>query len=91
MKGVDSMYYVTMTDKLMSGWGMADRKINKLIFVCESFDEAEIVAGNAGYRADEMKHINITRRKPYYNPRRYYPQVKTKDDYPSWYIKDYFK
>ena len=24
--------YVTMTDKFMSGWGLADNKINKLVF-----------------------------------------------------------
>ena len=26
------MYYVTMTDKFMSGWGKARGKINKLVF-----------------------------------------------------------
>jgi hypothetical protein len=29
MKEGKRMYYVTMTDKFMSGWGKADGKINK--------------------------------------------------------------
>jgi len=85
-----SKYYVTMTDKFMSGWGMAERKINKLIFECDSYEEAEIVADNARNRTD-MKHINICTRKPYYNYSRYYPQTKTKEEYENWYKKDCFK
>ena len=43
-------YYVTMNDTFMSGWGYAEGKINKLIFECDSYKEAEIVAENARYR-----------------------------------------
>jgi hypothetical protein len=84
------MLYVTMTDKFMSGWGKADGKINKLIFVCENFEEASIVAENASNRGD-MKHINICTKKPYYNKERYFVEVKTKTEYPSWYQRGYFK
>lgn len=84
------MFYVTMTDTFMSGWGMAKGKINKLIFECETYNEARIVAENAENRGD-MKRINISRRKPYYNNVKYYAQVKTKEEYPRWYEKDYFK
>ena len=82
-------YYVTMTDKFMSGWGCAEGKINKLIFVCEDRNQAEIVADNARRRGDQ-KYINITTTKPYYNPNRYLAQVKTIEDYPSWYQVRYF-
>ena len=27
-------YYVTMTDKAMSGWGMAKNKTNKYVVIC---------------------------------------------------------
>ena len=31
----DRKYYVTMTDKFMSGWGEAAGKVNKLVIECE--------------------------------------------------------
>lgn len=77
-------YYVTMTDKYMSGWGWAEGKINKLIFECKDYKEAEIVADNAQAR-EAMKYINIVTSKPYYNNDRYYPQVITIEEYPNWY------
>ncbi len=83
------MVYVTMTDKFMSGWGMADRKINKLIFECKDYEEAEIVSNNAHNRTD-MIYINICTTKPYYSKNRYYAQIKTKDSYNSWYEEGYF-
>ena len=58
-------YYVTMTDKFMSGWGMAEGKTNKFIVVCETYMDAEIIQRNAEKR-DEMKYINITDKKPRY-------------------------
>jgi hypothetical protein len=36
-------YWVSMTDKFMSGWGMAENKINKLVIECDSYDIAECV------------------------------------------------
>lgn len=80
----NASWYVTMTDKFMSGWGNAQGKINKLVFVCESLTEARIVAENAENRKDQ-KYINITSNKPYYSPSRYYAQVKTREEYPKWY------
>lgn len=78
------MIYVTMTDKFMSGWGMAKGKINKLIFECENWEEAQTVAQNAEKRGDQS-YINIRTSKPYYSPKKYYAQIKTKEDYPLWY------
>ncbi len=82
-------WYVTMTDKCMSGWGPATGKTNKLIFVCDDLKEAEIVEANAQGRND-MKRINVTPRMPYYNKRTHYTQIKTKDDYSSWYKAGFF-
>lgn len=95
---MDSHYYVTMTDKFMSGWGPATNRLNKLIFVCDSWSEANIVADNADARSD-MKYVNVCARKPRYFRATfgsdyeldgYYCQIKTKADYPSWYEAGYF-
>ena len=83
-------YYVTMTDMFMSGWGMAKNKINKLVFICDSYSEACIVESNAKCRP-EMKYVNICSKKPYYNSNRYFAQYNDKEEYSSWYIKDYFR
>jgi hypothetical protein len=77
-------YYVTMTDKFMSGWGMAKNRINKLIFVCKDYQEAEIVKDNADAR-DEMKYVNICVNAPRYNENKYYTQFKTREDSANWY------
>ena len=72
-------YYVTMTDKFMSGWGMADNKINKMIVECETMEQARIIERNAKKR-DEMKYINICFTKPCYNKERYFESVRSYDE-----------
>ena len=86
----EKKYYVSMTDRFMSGWGEARGKINKLVFDCESYEEALIVRDNARNRTDQI-YINICMNKPYYDKRFYLVQYKTKEDYESWYVKDFFK
>jgi hypothetical protein len=83
-------FYVTMTDKFMSGWGMAANKTNKLVIECESYEEAEIVYNNALNRS-EMKYVNICDKKPYYNNNRYLVSWKTKEDYGTWFTRNAFK
>ena len=83
-------YYVSMTDRFMSGWGKARDKINKLVFICDSMEEARIVKNNALIRTDQI-YINICINKPYYNKRHYFAQYKTKGDCESWCAKDFFK
>ena len=84
------MYYVTMTDSYLSGWGMAQNKINKLVFECSSYQEAQTVAQNAENRSD-MKRVNICTKKPSYSSTRYYVQFKDINEYPAWYQEGYFK
>lgn len=72
-------YYVTMTDKFMSGWGMAENKINKMIVECETMEQARIIERNAKKR-DEMRYINICFKKPSYNKERYLESCKRWDD-----------
>lgn len=86
----ETKYWVTMTDPFMSGWGRSEGRKDKLIFICDSYDEALIVAENAENRGDQ-KRVNIRSSKPCYNSARYFSDYKTKADYPSWYQKGYFK
>ena len=78
--------YVTMTDKFMSGWGLAHNKINKLVFECDNYLEASKLQSYAMNR-DEMKYINICIHYPshLFNKSQYYTQLKTKNDCPRWY------
>lgn len=84
------MYYVSMIDTFMSGWGKAKGKENVLIFECETEEEAEIVVENARHRSDQ-KDIKICDAMPAFASSYYYVQYKDKSVYPSWYEKDCFK
>jgi len=85
---MNTNYYVTMTDKFMSGLHRPNLK-NKLVFICDTYEQAQIVADNAFKRSD-MRYINICSRAPYYSNTKYYTQFKTIEDYPNWYKRDYF-
>lgn len=89
-KEEEKRFYVSMTDRFMSGWGRAEGRINKLVFVCNSEEEVEIVSDNAHNRTD-MKYIHTYNKKPYWSGKRYLVQYKTKDDYGSWYVKNFFR
>lgn len=54
-----------MTDKFMSGWGMAANKKNKFIVICDNWQQAETIQRNAEKRS-EMKYINVCVTKPRY-------------------------
>jgi len=59
------MYYVTMTDRFMSGWGLARGKANKLVIECDTYDQAAQVE-RAAKRRPEMRRVSIRASKPYY-------------------------
>lgn len=63
-------FYVSMTDKFMSGWGKAEGKTNKYVVGVNSYEQAKTIQRNAK-RRPEMKYINISSRKPHYNRRHY--------------------
>lgn len=83
------MFYVTMTDTFLSGWGKAEGRIAKFVFVCDNWQEAEIVKENAERRGDQ-KYINISTTKPYYSSKTHLVQYKTKENAPNWYKVRYF-
>jgi len=82
--------YVSMTSSVMSNWGMAKGKNNKLIVLCDNMAEAQTVESNMEHRTD-MKKITISTTKPKFDPETNYIQEITKEIYPEWYEKDYFK
>jgi len=98
-KDLQEKWFVTMTDSFFSGWGKAPNT-NKLIFLCDNLEEAEIVESNAKSRGDQ-KYVRIGGKPPkYFRIKLFeedamidgkYVQLKTKDDYKKWYVKDYFK
>ena len=84
-------YYVSTEDTFLSGWGKAKNKTNVLIFECNNKEEAGIVAANAKNRTDQ-RCIEIHKTYPHFLPASaYYVQHKDKNEYPAWYVKDYFK
>ena len=85
-----SKSWVTATDSHMSGWGKAKNKLNKLIFECDTNEEARIVMDNLRCRP-EMKYINHNIHRPVYHIHKYLVTYIRKSDEPNWYTKDYFK
>jgi len=83
-------YWVSMTDKFMSGWGMANNKINKLVIECETLTETIIVSDNARERKEMIRIFIHRHKKPYYNPNRYFVSEHKKTDYDCWFIPGYF-
>lgn len=59
----EAPYYITCTDRFMSGWGPSKSKSNRCIFPCESAAEAWYVELYAQNRS-EMKNIRICVVKP---------------------------
>lgn len=72
-------FYVTMTDKFLSGWGRAEGKINKFVVSCDTYEQAETIERNA-HKRKEMKYINITTKKPSYPSNRYITSWKNYND-----------
>jgi hypothetical protein len=75
---MNTKFYVTMTDKFMSGWGMASGKTNKLVIECDTYEQAEIIERNASRRS-EMKYVNIRSSKPRFGSS-VFPSWKTWED-----------
>ena len=65
-----TQYYVTATDKCMSGWGRSTGKISKMVCICESYNKADEISSKWEKRSD-LKNVSIARTKPYYAPGRY--------------------
>ena len=78
------MYYVTMTDKFLSGWGSATNKISKVVCECDTLSVAKKVRFYAKQRG-EMKNIRIRTTKPRYLLDTHHTIYLNKKDNPVWY------
>ena len=65
-------YFVSMTDKFMSGWGAAQKKVSKYVVECDTLDQAEHISNVARNQRNEMAYINITTKAPKFYPLRKY-------------------
>ena len=83
------MFYVSMTDNFLSYWGKASGKIDKLVFICNTEEEANIVKFNARCYSS-MSSIVVSNNKPVFPENNYYVTFKNKNDSPNWYIKNFF-
>ena len=63
-------YYVTATDSFMSGWGLAEGKINKVVIGCDNRSEVAEVKNALRGRSD-MKYVNDTTNPSRYSSSRY--------------------
>lgn len=83
-------YYVTMNDTFTTRL-RSDGRTDKIIVECDTLDEVGIVMENVKNRTD-MKYVNYHNDShPYYNPNKFDTHFKTKEDYPMWFVKDYFQ
>lgn len=66
-------YFVSMTDKNLSGWGMAENKTAKRVVLCKTFREAQIIVSglNNCKNRNGMRYINIAYKFPKYSENRY--------------------
>lgn len=77
-------YYVTMTDKFLSGWGLADNRISKFVIECDTMAQANMVYNNA-IHMNGFKHVNIAYNKPNYPNSRYHTSIKHCTECPIFY------
>ena len=76
-------WYVTATDKFLSGWGKASGKTHKIIVVCKDFDQARKVKSNM--QDDRtLKYVNITDVEPRYSSKKYTTNFIKAADAPLW-------
>lgn len=69
----ETKYYVWATDKCMSGWGCADGKICKRIWVCDTWEQMEEIFRNvtAKAKSEGYRYINYGFSKPRFASSRY--------------------
>ena len=73
------MYWITMKDTFMSGWGKAEGLTNIFRVTCDTFAQANAILDAANARG-EMKYVIFRSDKSYYPPSRYIVSDKHFDD-----------
>lgn len=69
----ETKYFVSCTDKFMSGWGLASGKIAKRVIICKDRAQALEMIDRLRRPKNGMKYVNYTigRKAPYYTPSKY--------------------
>lgn len=69
----DFPYFVTMTDRFLSGWGCAENKTAKRIVLCKTYREAQIIVDGIKNCKNQngMRYVKICSKFPRYNSGRY--------------------
>lgn len=68
------MYWVTMTDKFFSGWGLCEGRLSKFVVECDTYHQAFEIQEKAKARS-EMRRVNIRSTQPNYPERRYHTKT----------------
>lgn len=76
----ENSYFVTATDKFLSGWGKAEGKTAKRVIICDSYKQAKRMS-DAFINSKEWKYINICCRIPKYNSQKYVVSYSHYDDF----------
>ena len=63
-------WFVSASDKFLSGWGRSNGKISKIVVCCNSLKQAREIEGKYNKRGD-LARVNVCGNKPYYSPNRY--------------------
>jgi hypothetical protein len=80
--------YVLANDSFLSGWGPATDKINTVILLVASYEEAMIVTENARRRSD-MRRVRIVCTKPRMRQHVLY-SLMNRESAHRWYEKNGF-
>lgn len=69
------LFFVSMIDEFMSGWGEASGKLSVFMVVCESLEEALQIKQAAAKRR-EMRFLKIHKKVPIYSSKEYRVDVR---------------
>lgn len=86
-------FFVTMTDKFLSGWGEAEGKIAKRVILCKTWREARIIEDGIKNckNQNDMRYVNICTDFPRYNAKRYKVSINLYGDCPLYIEKSDIK
>ena len=75
-----AQFYVSATDKLLSGWGEVSGKTSKFVFACDTEDQVKQTKKWMESQTLRGEHvfgnIDTLREKPYYPPSGYHTSFK---------------